>query len=528
MAPHAAPHLPASGGDLPCPHAYAAVTPLPLAVIWPPAPSTRLPDNVPPPPPLDEPKAQSPPPPPITLPPGIGFAPLHARPAASQPPKAFSGSAEWCQPAAGSAPSHALPAAPAAAPAAAIPPEVASLAPPPGDDWNIDDGLDSGPEADLDSGAPVRRTRPRSRSRPRPRSGADAASGARDEEEEDEVDLRGPLSDKQVAGLPDAKKAELRQVVKKFAKQKHICDQRESWQQNPFAASGAIMPQCDEKHAWDMEILLDSYCDPIPDAQAFLTGIPHKNDKPSKAGQLWDVVRALASKKVHYWAQLKDAVWGLGAASGAPAPFCEAYPDAVLGDGWTALTREALEATKYHAGIADDNDYVKHILHKHDGEVRHWGARWWTEVPDADVESLFNVKFWHYQFAKTPDARRFLFWHQVHQTVGNLPLADIDWVLEQEGGETTLLKREGGGSASGERGKWYIRGGNHINLAELFNYGCKLCSCHFLYTLYLRQPIFVARQWHSESKTPGAMLRRNAKSLRHHEAGKWALPWNPW
>ena len=65
-----------------------------------------------------------------------------------------------------------------------------------------------------------------------------------------------------------------------------------------------------------------------------------------------------------------------------------------------------------------------------------------------------------------------------------------------EGGETTLLKREGG-SASGEREKWYIRAGNHVTLAELFNYGCQLCSCHFLYTLYLRQPIFVARKRHS-------------------------------
>ena len=46
----------------------------------------------------------------------------------------------------------------------------------------------------------------------------------------------------------------------------------------------------------------------------------------------------------------------------------------MLGDGWTALTREALEATKHHAGIVNDDDYVKHILHTHDGEGRHWGG----------------------------------------------------------------------------------------------------------------------------------------------------------
>ena len=32
----------------------------------------------------------------------------------------------------------------------------------------------------------------------------------------------------------------------------------------------------------------------------------------------------------------------------------------------------------------------------------------------------------------------------------------------------------------------------------------------------------------SESKTPEAMLMRNAHRLHHHETGKWALPWSPW
>ena len=193
-------------------------------------------------------------------------------------------------------------------------------------------------------------------------------------------------------------------------------------------------------------------------------------------------MRALATKKVHYRAQLKKAVWA-GAASGAP--FCEAYPDAVLGDGWTALTARAFEASKHVAGIEDDEDYVKHILDKHDGEVRHWGSRWWIPVPDDDVKHLTNVKFWHYPFAKSSDARRRLYWFQENKWTGNLPLAEITWVLKAEGGETTLLKRVGA-SASGEGGKWYIRVGNHVTLAELFNYGCQLCSCHFLYQLHSR------------------------------------------
>ena len=60
------------------------------------------------------------------------------------------------------------------------------------------------------------------------------------------------------------------------------------------------MPQRDEKNVRAMEVALDSYCEPIPELQAFLSGIPPKNDRPDNAGQLWDGVRALASIKVHH------------------------------------------------------------------------------------------------------------------------------------------------------------------------------------------------------------------------------------
>ena len=51
--------------------------------------------------------------------------------------------------------------------------------------------------------------------------------------------------------------------------------------------------------------------------------------------------------------------------------------------------------------------------------------------------------------------------------MGNMSPEEINRILQLEGGETTLLKREGG-SASGEREKWYIRAGNHATLVELF------------------------------------------------------------
>ena len=57
------------------------------------------------------------------------------------------------------------------------------------------------------------------------------------------------------------------------------------------------------------------------------------------------------------------------------APFGEAYPNAVFDDGWSALTLEAFEQAKQAANIRDEDEYVKHLLNKHDGEARLWGPR---------------------------------------------------------------------------------------------------------------------------------------------------------
>ena len=92
--------------------------------------------------------------------------------------------------------------------------------------------------------------------------------------------------------------------------------------------------------------------------------------------------------------------------------------------------------------------------------------------------------------------------------------------------ETTLLKREGG-SASGERGKCYIRGGNHVTPVELLIYGCQVCSCHFLYTLYLRQPIFVARKRHSGPKAFKILSLTLARSRNLQGAGRSIAPHHP-
>eukprot|EP00959_Pyramimonas_sp_CCMP1952_P026788 562445-Pyramimonas_sp.AAC.1 len=93
-----------------------------------------------------------------------------------------------------------------------------------------------------------------------------------------------------------------------------------------------------------------------------------------------------------------------------------------------------------------------------------------------------------------------------------------------EDGETYALKRVARDvtSASGET--WYIRAGNSITLAELFDVGCRLCPCHYLCTSCLRQPMFVHRKGHSRSQSEQAVINRNARRFQLAERGSWRLP----
>ncbi len=408
---------------------------------------------------------------------------------------------------------------------------------------------ESGPEVEDDELAanrrarrPEPRSRRRSRSLPRPRRQAQAgaaAAGARGAEESEE-DLTRHLPHWKIADLSEGEKAELRQVVRRASRQRHFVDNRKAWQAQAQAraASGAqpwiIEERREEWHGQAFRNALSEWCEPVPDLRDFLAGLPHWNSGANVRGQWWDVVRALASKKVHYRGRLQEALgWGgyyRGGAAASGAPFREAYPNAVLDDGYSALTPAAFRATLHAAGIRDEDQRVKNILNKHDGEVRFWGGPTWHDAVSSDsVEMLRHRRrfCWHYQFTRKHEVRQWLCsnargeWSREH-----LSWESIEWAMQEEGGETTILKRDPA-SASGER-KWHIRAGQHVALAEMFSHGCRMCSCHFLYTLYLQQVIFIQKRKHSNSNSPEHEKLRNAKKLHLQEYGTQGPPWHPW
>ena len=68
------------------------------------------------------------------------------------------------------------------------------------------------------------------------------------------------------------------------------------------AASGASVALRAECRAAFLEEMMPGLANPIPDTFQFVTGIPHHNDRRDSA-EWWDVVRAIASSKMHYLPQ---------------------------------------------------------------------------------------------------------------------------------------------------------------------------------------------------------------------------------
>ena len=136
-----------------------------------------------------------------------------------------------------------------------------------------------------------------------------------------------------------------------------------------------------------------AFADPIPTAQEFIDGIPHKSTDTAASGALGEVLRAMHSRKMHYYTILKDemelsnlkfkqAFPDLGPASGGTHPLSE--------DGWRRLTH----AWKFNTTAV----YVKHMLTKHGGELCSVGNEVWELFP-ASGGNHRKACFWHYQFA---------------------------------------------------------------------------------------------------------------------------------
>ena len=68
----------------------------------------------------------------------------------------------------------------------------------------------------------------------------------------------------------------------------------------------------------------------------------------------------------------------------------------------------------YEFGIETEDEFVKHLLNWHDGEVRFVGETWWMEVETLPVYDgmrcgLNHTRYWHAQTMRQEETRNWCF-----------------------------------------------------------------------------------------------------------------------
>ena len=212
-------------------------------------------------------------------------------------------------------------------------------------------------------------------------------------------------------------------------------------------------------------------------------------------------------------------------------------------DGMHPLSRRDYRDMKKGLKIYDNARFLLHLLNFHEGEARITMDRGYQALPDGIDHH--EACFWHYQYVRNLRVRKWLHARWKAKDQGKLTDDDIKWILceEQDANDEHLprdvfqtmllryvpfdyppLRATEEPLARLNEGRWEIRQGNYITLAELFNFGQKHLTCFQLYQMLLTLPIFIHRREHPESTKPEAVMMKNAKNLHHAENGSWALP----
>jgi len=95
-----------------------------------------------------------------------------------------------------------------------------------------------------------------------------------------------------------------------------------------------------------------------------------------------------------------------GGAAGRGLVFTEAYPDTRETGGVRALTEAGWNGLYSEFKIETEDEFVKHLLNWHDGEVRFVGETWWMEVETLPVYDGMMRPEPHQVLARADDAPR--------------------------------------------------------------------------------------------------------------------------
>ena len=248
-------------------------------------------------------------------------------------------------------------------------------------------------------------------------------------------------------------------------------------------------------------------CATFPSEGAILTGIPHLNrahpDTP------FDVARAFSTHKLHYQAKLDTLLEHTGF-DDMNCPFCRLWPNLhpVAGKVIHVDRRHPVWDVLHRDFDVDTiPKFLRHLFTKHDGEARLLGATSWTPM-DTDVR---HPKFWSYQFARSPEMRRWLYYRNKNKSLRTqwLEYSDVNWVLDQEGEDRTLLIRRVRAASGATALFEIITGGRVVTLAQMMCYGLnEKCTCFDVYSSYMDLPIVIHKRVHSEQGAPSRDAKR--------------------
>ena len=171
--------------------------------------------------------------------------------------------------------------------------------------------------------------------------------------------------------------------------------------------------------------------EPVPTASQIRFGIRHKNREWENQGIPWEPVRAIASRKMHYLTQLIGIMDAASGADSEPLAFARMYPNLQFEGHLLPLDEEGWRWYADNADIHTEKQYVKHILNAHDGEAKLVGDYEWEQFTPSGGNVL-NPRFWHCQYMKHPETRKYMGWRMQqgwHAATLLNPKNEANWIL---------------------------------------------------------------------------------------------------
>ena len=137
------------------------------------------------------------------------------------------------------------------------------------------------------------------------------------------------------------------------------------------------------------------HANPMPDIEEWRWGMRHKNTSWWNLHDLlWEPVRAIGSNKRFYSDKLDELMWRRGDSF----PFMDAFPDTRATGGNLALDDDGWWRLHEDLGIRNEAALVKHLLNKHEGEMRLVGVDYWVDLSGTGRDSrhiVYHSRLFH-------------------------------------------------------------------------------------------------------------------------------------